>query len=236
MCNRSSLAKVYTLDGIFQEEKVLHETSLSNLACIDGVILCPTSHQGFTSTEEDSLFYIFDENLNFIKKHTYISNNNLGMSSLVPSNIRTYGNKFVYSDFHEHRTFILNKQGDVEKCYEYKKDHLIPISALRDTRLFMDNQSNYDFILNSAIQDGKCITAYKEGRRMRLSINRADGDCIINKPLSMVLPDFIGYDNDNIVSIISSDDLNRIKSNSYNKFTDTACFFIIKYKLKDNYK
>ena len=232
LCNRSSLVKIYSLEGIFQEEKVLHDTSLSNLACIDGVILCPTNHQGFTSYEEDSLFYIFDESLNFIKKKIYISNNNLGMSSFIPSNTRTYGNKFVYSDFHEHRTFILNKHGDVEKCYEYQKDRLIPISALKDTKVFLDNQFDYDFILNSVILNGKCKTVYKEGQRMKLSINRNDGECVINKPLSVVLPDFLGCDNEEILSIISLDNLKAISSNP-NKDYGTTDYYIIRYKAKN---
>lgn len=234
ICDKSSLVKVYSLDGIFQKEKVIHNTLLSNLACVNGLVLCPTNHQGFTKYPSDSLFYIFDENLNFVKKHTYISNNSLGMTSPIPSNIRTYGEKFVYSDFHEHRTFILNKYGDIEKCFQYEEDGLVPIAALKSPKIFMANQFVYDFILGSAIVDEKCITTYKAGRRMKLSINNNNGDCIVNKPLSTLLPDFHGYENNQILSVISIETLKSLTKTSFHNYIGNARYFIIKYKLKES--
>lgn len=232
LCNRNSLVKVYSLDGVFQKEKILHNTSLNDLACIDGVILCPTNHQGFATVENDSLFYVFDEDLNLVKRHTYVSNNSVGMSSFIPSNIRAHKKMFIYSDFHEHRIFILNEHGDVNNCYEYRKDNLIPIEALESPRTFMDKQFEYDFILNNAILDDKCITIYKEGRRMKLSINMINGECVINRPLNSVLPDFVGYENDYILSVISLENLKEFNPSLYHKYTGDACYFIIKYKLK----
>lgn len=232
LCNKSSLLKVYSLEGVFQNEVILHNTSLNDLACINGLILCSTNHQGFTKESEDSLFYIFDENFRFVKKHTYISNNSIGMTSFIPASIRTYGDRFIYSDFHEHRTFVLNSHGDVENCLEYEKDQLIPISALKNPKVFMENQFDYDFIFGSAILDDKCITAYKDRKRMKLSINKINGDCLLNRSLSTLLPDFIGYEDNSILSIISADNLKSLKIKPFHSNLANANYFIIKYKLK----
>lgn len=236
LCNRSSLVKEYLLDGTFLKEKNIHATSLSSIACVDGLFLCPTNHQGFTRSESDSLFYVFDENLDFKRKHTYISRNDLGMSSMISASIRSYGNRFVYTDFHEHRTFILNKDGDVETCFEYKKDKMVPIDAFESAATFMEKQFDYDFIMDSAILENKCITLYKEGRSMKLSINRFDGECIINKPTSNLIPDFIGYEDDCILSVVSLESLKSLNCNVYDTYKGNACYFILKYKLKDKYK
>ena len=232
-CNRSSLIKVYSLDGEFQNEVILHNTSLNDLACINGLILCSTNHQGFTREQEDSLFYIFDENFRFVKKHTYISDNSIGMSSCMPASIRTYSNRFVYSDFHEHRLFVLNRHGEVETCLEYEKDKLIPLSALKTPKLFVKNQFEYDFIFGSAILGDKCITAYKENKQMKLSINKINGDCILNRPLSTLLPDFMGYDDNSFLSIVSAE---YLKSLNVKLLLDNHVgvnYYIIKYRLKN---
>lgn len=236
LCDRSSLIKEFSIDGTFLKGKIIHETSLSNIACTDGLFLCPTNHQGFTKNESDSLFYIFDENLDFKRKHTYISRNDLGIPSIIPANIRSYGDRFVYTDFHEHRTFILNKNGDIETCFEYKKDKMLPTDAFESAATFMEKQFDYDFITNSAILENKCITLYKEGRSMKLSINRFDGECIINKPTSDLIPDFIGYEDNCILSVVSLESLKSLNKSVYNNYKGNACFFIIKYKLKDKYR
>lgn len=236
LCNKSSFIKEYLLDGTFLKEKNIHETSLNDIACIDGLFICPTNHQGFTRSKCDSLFYIFDENLDFKRKHTYISRNDLGMSSVISASIRSYGERFVYTDFQEHHTFILSKYGDVETSFEYKKDKMAPIDAFESAATFMEKQFDYDFIMNSAILEDKCITLYKEGRGIKLSINRFDGGCIINKPTSNLIPDFIGYEDDCILSVVSLESLKSLKSNVCDNYQGKACYFVIKYKLKDKYR
>jgi len=231
LCNRSSLIKIFSLDGIFIKEKVLHKTALNNLACINGLIVCTTNHQGFTPNEIDSLFYIFDEKLNFIKKHTYISENNLGVSTIIPSNIRVYGNKFVYTDFHEHSTYLLNAQGEIERCYKYEKDNLMLLEEMKNFTVFTANQFKHDFIFDSAILKDKCITLYKEGKRMKLSLNGLNGECFTNKPVDTLIPDFIGYDGEQIISVISLEDLNLFNNVPYHN-NNNVYYCIIKYKLK----
>lgn len=232
LCNRSSLVKVYSLDGTFQKEKILHKTSLNDFACVNGLILCTTNHQGFTENENDSLFYIFDENLNYIKKHTYIPDNNIGTTSLIPSNIRAWGNKFVYSDFHEHRTFLLNDHGEIENCFKYEEDDLVSLKEQKSMKKFMEGQINYSFILSSSILNNKCITVYKVGQRIRLSINNSNGEHIANKPINS-FPYFMGYDGDQALSAVSFDELKSLNITPNHKGIDKVCYYIIKYKLKD---
>lgn len=234
ICNRSSLIKIYSLDGKYLEEKILHETSLSDIACVNGVILCPTNHQGFTKNENDSLFYIFDEKFNFVDKHTFVTDNNLGMASLIPSSIKAYGDKFVFSDFHEHRTFLLTAKGNIEKCFKYEEDDLIPLESQKNVKLFMGNQVKSSFVLSSSILNDKCITFFKSGKDTKLSINKFDGECVVNTSIRS-FPYFLGYDGNQAISAISYETLKALNIKYKGKENDSLNYFIIKYRLLPEY-
>lgn len=234
LCNMPSLVKVYTLDGTFLEEKVLGNVSLSDIACVNGLILCPTNHQGFTRNESDSLFYIFDKDFKLVKKHTFISDNSIGTTSFIPANIKAYGDKFVFSDFHEHRTFLLDNHGDVEKCFQYEDDKLISLDNQKSIKSFMDNQLKSSFILSSSILNDKCITFYKSGKSINLSINKPDGARIVNSAIRS-FPDFLGYDGSLAISAVTQGELKDLNVKSEYDNADSHGFYIIKYKLKEKY-
>lgn len=231
ICNRPSFVKIYSLDGIFLEDKILNNTLLSDIACVNGTILCPTNHQGFTKNESDSLFYIFDENFKLIKKHTFISDNCIGTTSFIPSNTKAYGGKFIFSDFHEHRTFVLNEHGDIEKCYKYEDDNLISLANQKNIKLFMDNQINSSFILSSSILDDKCVTFYKSGNNVNLSINKLDGECICNNIIKS-FPYFLGFEGDQVLSAVTQEELKSLNIKNQYESADNPGFYIIRYKLK----
>lgn len=234
LCNRPSFVKVYSLDGMFMEDKVLDNTSLSDIACVNGLILCPTNHQGFTKNESDSLFYVFDENFRIVKKHTFISDNSIGITSFIPSNTKAFGDKFIFSDFHEHRTFILNSQGEIDKCFKYENDELVSLKNQKNMKLFMDNQIKSSFILSSSILDDKCITFYKAGKSINLSINKLDGECIINNTIKS-FPYFLGYDGSQALSAVTQDELKLLNIKTKYDNANNHGFYIIKYRLKEKY-
>lgn len=234
LCNRPSFVKIYSLDGVFLEDKILNNTSLSDIASINGTILCPTNHQGFTKNESDSLFYIFDENFKLIKKHTFISDNSIGTTSFIPSNTKAYGDKFIFSDFHEHRTFVLNNNGDIEKCFKYEDDNLISLDNQKSIKLFMDNQLKSSFILSSSILNEKCVTFYKSGKNINISINKSDGERIVNNAIKS-FPYFLGYDGELAISAVTQEELKLLNVKNKYENADTPGFYLIKYKLKGKY-
>lgn len=230
LCNRKSYIKVFSLDGEYIEEKTLHETSFSDIACVNGLILCPTNHQGFTKNEDDSLFYVFDEKFNLIKKHTFIPENCIGTTSFIPSNTKTYKDNFIFSDFHEHRTFLLNDQGNIEKCFKYEESNLTSLEDQKHIKGFMDNVQTSSFILSSAILDNKCITFYKAGKKTRISINKMNGERILDTPVK-TFPYFLGYDGEQALSAVSHSELKALGVKLQDEEEVSPNYYIIKYRL-----
>lgn len=231
LCNKKSYIKVFSLNGKYLEDKTLHETSLSDIACINGLTICPTNHQGFTMKETDSLFYVFDENFNLIKKHTFIPENSIGTTSFIPSNMKAYGEKFVFSDFHEHRTFLLDERGNIERCFKYEGNNLTSLDDQKNIKNFMDNVQKYSFILSSSILDNKCITFYKTGKETRISICKIDGERIVDTPIKS-FPYFLGYDGEQALSAVSHSELNALGVKVQDNGSENADYYIIKYKLR----
>ena len=235
ICNRCSLVKIFTLDGEYIEDKVLHETSLSDIACINGLIVCPTNHQGFTRNESDSLFYIFDEKFNFLNKHTFVSDNRIGTTSFIPSSIKSYGDKFIYSDFHEHRTFLLNGKGEIVRCFKYEEEDLISLENQKSIKRFMDNQVKSSFILSSSLFNDNCVTFYKAGKEVRISINKYDGERVVNTSIGS-FPYFLGYDGDKAISAVPFEELKALNVENKSNYTTNKNYYIIKYKLRSKYE
>lgn len=228
LCDNASNVKIYDLQGEYLDSKLISEASFRSIACINGKILCTTDHQGFTKS--NNLFYLFDEKFNLVKSGTEVSDNNMGVTSLIPSSLKVCGEKFVYSDFYTHTLYVLNDDGEIENGFQYEKESLMPMKYFKNFKSFEENQFKCDFIFNNALYKDKCITSYKNGRSMQLSICGFDGKKMVNRSLKGICPDFVGYDGEQIVSVLPLDMMKPMYPNKVKN--DSTFFYIVKYKLK----
>lgn len=228
LCDNASNVRIYDMSGKYIDSKLISDVSFRNIACINGKILCTTDHQGFTKS--NNLFYLFDEKFNLVKSGTEVSDNSMGVTSLIPSCLKVYGDKFVYSDFYTHTLYVLNDDGEIEKGFQYEKESLMPMKYFKNFKSFEEKQFKYDFVFNNALYKDKCITSYKNGRSMQLSICESDGKKVVNRTLTGVCPDFVGYDGEQIVTVLPLDMMKSMYPNNIK--TDSTFFYIVKYKLK----
>lgn len=228
----NSLVKMYSLQGEYLTEKVISKSALWNIATIDGNILCTSNHQTFTNGEDAFLFYIFDENLNLITKHTNVLSDYMGMFPLLTSLLKTAGNHYIYSDFYMHRIYILDKMGEVTQIYNYDKKALMPSTLFKEYNLFTENQFKYDFILDNIVITDTILSIYKVGQQVRIALNHRNGETIMNGPIKGPIPKLYTTDGNNLISLSTVEDLGKMSFINYDE-KDESFFYVVRYKMND---
>jgi len=230
----SSVLKIYNLNGDFIEEKKLTNSALWSIACIDGNILCTTDHKTYTEGDDAFLFYLFNQKLELISKHTNVLPESMGMFSFAASKLKIYKNKFTYFDFYTHQIYTLDKLGNILQCYKYDRDNLMPTKNFKDDIRFVEGQNSHSFILDNIFINDRIVTIYNESPQLRYLISDLSGNSIENRKMRGVLPRLYYYDDETIISVATVDDMPSIigKGVEPEDSINGNLFYLIKYKLR----
>lgn len=226
----NSVVMVYSLSGEFSLQKRLSRSVFENIASLDGYILCTTNHHTYREGDDAFLFYIFDEKFSLLAKHTPVLPDYMGMPSLQTAKLKTQDNHYVYSDFYQHKIYVMDAQGEILQIYNYDKPKLMSSELFKDYDLFTENQFKYDFIFDNVMIKDTIVSIYKSGQQVRVSINTLDGSVRKDGLLKSYKPKLNAVCGDNILSVCTIEDLERMGLNEYSD-KSSPFFYIVKYKL-----
>lgn len=229
LCENSRII-VYSLSGNYISEKRISQSSFGNIESLNGFILCTTNHQTFTEGQNAFLFYVFDEKLNLVTKHTHVLPDYMSMFSLLTSPLKVIDNNYVYSDFYTHRIYLLDSVGEIVQTYSYEEKKLMPSELFKEYNLFTKNQFKYDFILDNVVMKDTILTIYKDGDQIRLNLNNRRNGEIKDFPIKGVIPKLYGIDGKNILSVNTVGELKKMGIDNHGKIPE-AYFFLTKYKI-----
>ena len=103
-----------------------------------------------------------------------------------------------------HKTYLFDQSANIDTCHNFRFINPMPIEDFTDTNVFMDKQSEYDYLLDNVVLDGNMITFFFQDGNTHVSISDKSGEILMNKAFYGVLPNFYFSDRDEIFTAFNA--------------------------------
>ena len=108
---------------------------------------------------------------------------------------------------YSYQSFIINIFGDIDGCYWFHLSNPMPQKYFRDSNMFMEEQLNYDYILDNMFVDDIFITFFYQNGKANVALIDKYGSVVKNNSFYGIIPKLLFTDGKAIVTAFNVSDI-----------------------------
>ena len=235
----SSFIHEYNTNGEFIQKKELCNSLLWNITSTGNGIIGTTNHLTFTKGKDALLLYCFDNKYDLTTKQIQVLPKQLSTPILLSSPFQVFKDIVYYTDGVTNQIYCIHNNNIVETKYKIVLESPMPYDFFVDINQFIENQFEYDFIMDSFVSEDYVLITYIHNAQYRIKIIFKEHEQIIcSGEFVGVFPKiFQGEDYSEILSPINPMDYLNYWKNPYDiNISDNMednNFIIVKWKIRD---
>lgn len=188
LLTNNSEVYVYDVNGSFLRKAQISNSLLWSIECYGGNIYCSSNHLTYTSGDNAFLFYTFNSTLQELNKQVNVHTEQIYTPLLISLPFQIWNENLYYIDNYFNMIYGF-QNNDAVPVYSVSFESPMPTDYFQDVNLFMQNQSEYDFIIESFFTEDYLVIAYiHKGEHYTSVISLSENRIIANGRTKGILP------------------------------------------------
>lgn len=178
LLTEASVIYAYNGDGRFLWKKKISNSLLWNIGCNGDGFVCSSNHLTYTSGEDAYLIYRFDASFQEQDRSVKVFEKQVSSPLLISAPFQKWNGVSCYVDSRSNVVYSLHDE-EVMPSLKLGFTSPMPIEYFADAGLFMVNQQNYDFLMETFFSGNFMWVSYIHGGGHYTAIVELTGNRVV---------------------------------------------------------